>query len=208
MGGKLPGIGLGEAPTGCKTNMKGFTIRPMWRGYINQNKLFHGDNCTTNKPSFGSLYNYLYYENNELMKKCGVSYYNIENIDACEIEKKSGFQLVENVWHTLTYKVKCNDMGEHNGYIEMFFDGKPVFYLRNLNLLPQDCPIEKQNWVFLLHVFRGGSTQEWSVQTNDDDSNQSIYFSYFQMTNNPNALFQGISSNISNECAIINPILG
>lgn len=192
MGGKLPGIGLGNSPTGCTTNIKGMSVRPMWRGYNNDNSIYNPGVCKDMDTYKAYIYLYLYRRGDT--KKCGVYYY---------CRDTDGYEIKKDEWYVITYKIICNEMGKKDGKIKMFINGEQVFYINNVELLTTDCPKDEQNWVYQLSCFRGGSGDEWGIERDD----QEISFGNFRMTSDYELLTYPIKED-DKENAIENDKLG
>jgi hypothetical protein len=151
------------------------------------------------QPPIGSLYAYLY--SKEQINDCGDYYYCSEK---CQ---KELYQIEKGIWYTITYKIECNDLNTKNGSIKMFVNGKQVFYENEMELIPETCPDSEKNWVFQFSVFRGGSSNDWSVLSNNDDSNQKIYFSFLNIVNDPSLLYYPIQETYK-ICSLLNQTLG
>ena len=184
MGGKLPGIGVAEPPSGCtpQSESKGASIRLMWRGFNSPTQKYTSDatscNTTSNCP-LAYLYAYIYskYGKNE----CG-DYYNFAQ------ETPFGVSLERNMWYTITYYVDCGTPGHDDGQFQVFLSknqdrGALVCACKNIPMIPSDEATENLNWVFFLSTFRGGSTYGWS-----SEQNSRIFFQYFHMTPDKNDL--------------------
>ncbi|MCA9659451.1 MAG: hypothetical protein KC486_13980 [Myxococcales bacterium] len=97
LGGKLPGLVGGSAPTGCVADTDGFSARSMWR------KEGHG-------------VQYMYFP--EKQNSCGDDYdYTLGGEPAL---------FEPGVWHTLEHRVVMNTPGEHDGHLQAWLDGQLV----------------------------------------------------------------------------------
>ena len=59
----------------------------------------------------------------------------------------------DNEWHTLTHHVKLNDIGEYNGYVELYLDGEFLSKAEGLNFTNNP---EYHNISFWFIVYHGG----------------------------------------------------
>ncbi|MEZ4382828.1 MAG: hypothetical protein R3A79_15950 [Nannocystaceae bacterium] len=106
LGGKLPGLVGGSAPTGCNNNTDGFSARSMWRAE-------------------GHGVQYMYFP--EKQNSCGDDYDYTLGGDPALFEP--------GVWHTLEHRLVMNTPGEHDGHVQAWLDGElvldaPDFLLR------------------------------------------------------------------------------
>jgi hypothetical protein len=106
LGGKLPGLVGGSAPTGCSDDTSGFSARSMWR-------------------VDGLGVQYMYYP--EKRSPCGDDY------DYAVAGEPARFE--PGVWHTVEHRVVMNTPGEHDGRVQAWLDGQlvldaPSFLLR------------------------------------------------------------------------------
>ncbi len=97
LGGKLPGLVGGSAPTGCSNDQDGFSARSMWR------------------PE-GAGVQYMYFP--EKQNNCGDDY------DYMLGDAIASFE--PGVWHTLEHHVVMNTPGEHDGLLQAWLDGELV----------------------------------------------------------------------------------
>lgn len=97
LGGKLPGLVGGSAPTGCVDDTGGFSARSMWR-------------------ADGLGVQYMYYP--EKVNNCGDDFdYALDGAPAL-------FQ--PGVWHTLEHRLVMNTPGQHDGRLQAWLDGQRV----------------------------------------------------------------------------------
>ncbi len=97
LGGKLPGLVGGSAPTGCINDTDGFSARSMWR-------------------VDGLGVQYMYFP--EKMNSCGDDY------DYALGGQPAHFE--PGVWHTLEHHLVMNTPGEHDGHLQAWLDGQMV----------------------------------------------------------------------------------
>jgi hypothetical protein len=205
MGGKLPGIGIVEPPSGCtpQSESKGASIRLMWRGFNSPTEKYTSDTTSCNTTSnclLGYLYAYTYskYGKNE----CG-DYYNFSQ------DIPFGLSLQRDVWYTVTFYVDCGTPGNDDGQFQIFISksqgrGELVCACQDIPMIPSNESTDNLNWVFFFSTFRGGSTYGWS---SEQDSR--LYFQYFQMTPHKNELkFQDFDVQSDVRQCIYNPTLG
>lgn len=130
-GGKLPGLGADEVPTGGDdvTGDNGFSARYMWRldGQA-ELYLYHMDK----EGQFGDSINFFYEDGSYAFFERGE-------------------------WNTITQRIKTNDAGEANGEIDVWLNGDLVVDLDGVRLSNNDQPID----VFYLSSFYGGGSREW-----------------------------------------------
>lgn len=177
MGGKLPGIGICEPPSGCtpQSESQGASIRLMWRGYDSTTQKYQSSSQTCNQDSNcsrGYLYAYIYHKLGK--NTCG-DYYNLS------LNSPYGYPLEKGKWYFVTFFVNCGTQ-EKNGMFQIYLSdnekkpGKLVASCNEIPMIPATQTKDILNWVFLFSVFRGGSTMGWS-----SDQNSEIYFKFFKM---------------------------
>lgn len=130
-GGKLPGLGADEVPTGGDdvTGDNGFSARYMWR-------------------LDGQAELYLYHMDKEGQFGDSINFYN---------EDGSYAFFERGQWNTITQRIKTNDAGQANGEIDVWLNGDLVVDLDGLRLSTDYQPID----VFYLSTFYGGGSKEW-----------------------------------------------
>ncbi len=105
LGGKMPGLVGGSAPTGCVSDTNGMSARYMWQAN-------------------GGARLYLYYASKPASLPCG---------DGIAWSPLHDFA-PSGEWHTLRQHIRLNTtFAPANGIVEIWFDGKPV--LRRTNVL-------------------------------------------------------------------------
>lgn len=97
LGGKLPGLVGGTAPTGCVQDTSGFSARSMWR-------------------TGGHGVQYMYFP--EKVNDCG------DDFDYALNGEPALFQ--PGVWHTLEHHLIMNTPGQHDGRLQAWLDGQLV----------------------------------------------------------------------------------
>jgi hypothetical protein len=93
-GGKLPGLVGGTHPTGCVSDLGGFSARMMWR------------------PG-GACVQYMYFP--EKVNSCGDDY--VYQTDSAKVVFTPG------VWHRVRHRIRMNTPGVHDGILQAWFDG-------------------------------------------------------------------------------------
>ncbi|MEO0931024.1 MAG: glycoside hydrolase family 9 protein, partial [Pseudomonadota bacterium] len=130
-GGKLPGLGADEVPTGGDevTGDNGFSARYMWR-YDGQAEL------------------YLYH-----MDKAGTFG------DSVKFRNDDGeykfFQTGQ--WHNIIQRVKVNEGDDYNGEVDVWLDGEQVVDIDGVRLSNNGQGVD----VFYLSTFYGGGSTDW-----------------------------------------------
>lgn len=102
LGGKLPGLVGGSAPTGCVQDKSGFSARSMWR-------------------TGGLGVQYMYFP--EKVNDCG------DDFDYALNGEPALFQ--PGVWHTLEHHLVMNTPGQHDGHLQAWLDGQMVLDVPN-----------------------------------------------------------------------------
>lgn len=108
LGGKLPGLVGGSAPTGCSDDTTGFSARSMWR-------------------VDGLGVQYMYYP--EKMNNCG------DDFDYSLGGEPALFQ--PGVWHTLEHHLVMNTPGVADGHLQAWLDGQLVLDVPNFLFRPE-----------------------------------------------------------------------
>jgi hypothetical protein len=96
-GGKLPGLVGGTAPTGCVSDISGFSARNMWR------------------PG-GAAVQYMYWP--DKVSTCGD--------DFAYMDGGAAVTFVPGTWHEIEHRVVMNAPGRKNGVMQAWFDGRSV----------------------------------------------------------------------------------
>ncbi|KAF5313851.1 hypothetical protein D9619_013050 [Psilocybe cf. subviscida] len=159
-GGKLPGFYGGDSDdvaiscSGGRHDAACFSARLMWRA--------NGE---------GELYTYLppYTESAFAAnkKQCDFPNSNCGTAYGASIGTGS-FNFGAGKWTTVSERVKLNDVGQANGEIELFVEGKSIIKLDGLILRDND---EGRIRGLQMQSFFGGSTTEWATPKDQD-----VYF--------------------------------
>ncbi len=145
-GGKLPGLCGGSNPRGGTQNISadnGFSARIMWR-------------------ELGALEQYVYYANQDPKKKHGTDLY--------WKEKDKPVSIIPGIWYTIKTYIKMNTVGQKNGKIISWLDGKEVL---NVDIdLRNDPSLGIDSFQFVTYF--GGNDETWYPE-----KNEKIYFKDF-----------------------------
>ncbi|KAF9523732.1 polysaccharide lyase family 14 protein [Crepidotus variabilis] len=150
-GGKLPGIsgGVGDMSYGCTGGRKEkrcqcFNARAMWRA-----------------DGVAELYTYLPLTSGNKDRQLLVPPRALENADYGFSVGRGAFNLDSAVksWVALAFRVKLNDVGVDNGEIELWFEGKSVVRLIELQLRESE---ESKIRGMHFQTFFGGHTPDWA----------------------------------------------
>ncbi|KXN87085.1 hypothetical protein AN958_09295 [Leucoagaricus sp. SymC.cos] len=150
-GGKLPGFfgGVGQLAYGCTGGRQDercqcFDMRPMWRN-----------------SGVGELYTYLPMEgkNTEILKKIPPRF--VENSNYGFSVGRGAFDWTKAMgkWMAVACRIKLNDVGQSNGEIELWIDGKSVIAATGLILRKSTQSIIKG---MHFETFFGGHTEDWA----------------------------------------------
>lgn len=96
-GGKLPGLIGGSSPSGCVSDVDGFSARNMFR-------------------SGGAAVQYMYWPDKE--NSCGD--------DFAYLSGQTAVKFKPGTWHLIEHRVVMNSVGARNGVMQAWFDGKSV----------------------------------------------------------------------------------
>ncbi|TFK34903.1 hypothetical protein BDQ12DRAFT_334767 [Crucibulum laeve] len=166
LGGKLPGIYGGNSDAeavGCSGGRRSsacFSARLMWRS-----------------QGAGELYTYLppytdsQFKANE--KVCNVAPESDCNPTYGASVGRGAFKFATGKWTTVSERVRLNDVGQANGELELFVNGKSVISVNGLIL--RDSAAGKMRGV-QMQTFFGGSKPEFATPKDQD-----VYFSDFSV---------------------------
>ncbi|KAJ8472638.1 hypothetical protein ONZ45_g16587 [Pleurotus djamor] len=165
-GGKLPGVYGGNSDdeaVGCSGGRRSgacFSARMMWRS-----------------GGAGEFYTYLppYTESkfSANRKQCNVAPESDCNPTYGASIGRGSFHFKDGQWNTVAERVKLNDVGQANGELELFVDGKSVVSVKGLIL--RDSSAGRFRGI-QMQTFFGGSQASWG-----SPKNQNIWFSDFSM---------------------------
>jgi len=165
-GGKLPGIYGGddaETAKGCSGGRRAtdcYSARLMWRT--------EGD---------GEVYTYL--PDSEVKgfaankAVCNIPPFSECNPTYGASVGRGSFKFPTGEWFTVAQRVRLNDVGQANGEIELWANGKSVVNAKGLILRDSDAGRHRG---IQMQTFFGGSTNEWASPTTQD-----TYFSDFSV---------------------------
>lgn len=130
-GGKLPGLAGGQLCSGCNTctGSNGFSARLMW-------------------GNEGRALLYLYHM--DRAGNCGDSV--PLRVDGALVRFQRGH------WHHIAQRVRINTVGQHDGEVELWLDGKPAAYVDGLRFVTNGDQVD----AFYFSTFHGGSHIGWS----------------------------------------------
>ncbi|TFK65183.1 hypothetical protein BDN72DRAFT_845832 [Pluteus cervinus] len=150
-GGKLPGIfgGVGPLSYGCTggrqaERCKCFNIRPMWRA---QGK--------------GELYTYLPLTENNATRLAAVQPFSKQNPDYGFTVGRGAFSFepARGHWLTLAFRIKLNVIGQEDGEIQLWANGKSVILVDGLSFRDSE---ESRIRGMHFQTFFGGHTEDWA----------------------------------------------
>ncbi len=141
-GGKLPGLGGGEKPTGCTSDpdeMDGWTIRVMW----------------LNAGTGGAIVPVLYvYDRDRPPGVCGDVY--------VLPDENPEFVFHTGSWYRVDLQVQMNStMGGHNGWARLYVEGVLVAEATDLSL---KATLGMGIDTFMFNTFHGGDDNSWAPQ--------------------------------------------
>jgi len=139
LGGKLPGFGGGDKPSGGRHSDKGFTSRVMWR-------------------KKGTMHQYVYYPNDEAHYGTGFWWHNLCSKKMEQLKFKPG------KWHIIKMKIKMHNNWEDPGYVTCWIDGKLA--LRQDVKLRAKNSKEYGIKLFIFTVFFGGNDERFAPNRN------------------------------------------
>ena len=167
-GGKLPGLGGGDTPTGSDSanGVDGWTGRLMWRTEF-QGTSGVPQQLTSNAISYAQ---YLTSGSNNDGAQEDRTFWVGAN--------QSRSTLLSGVWYHLTQRVKMNDPGQPNGILQIWLDGELVHDQHDV--LYRTVPDLKIDIMYFSTFFGGGSS--WTTS-----KDETVYFDDFVVSIPQNA---------------------
>ncbi|KAJ3525829.1 hypothetical protein NMY22_g10409 [Coprinellus aureogranulatus] len=162
LGGKLPGLYGGNNPstaTSCSGGRRDdecFSVRLMWRAQAQ-----------------GELYTYLPPSFKANQRVCNVAPSSDCNPTYGASVGRGSFHFTKGGWTTVSERVKLNDVGQSNGEIQLFVNGKSVINVNGL-VLRNSAAGRIHGMQF--QTFFGGSKIQFA-----STKNQELYFSDFSI---------------------------
>ncbi|QDU70746.1 polysaccharide lyase [Mucisphaera calidilacus] len=144
--GKLPGLAGGEANTGGNKpdGTDGFSARMTWSS--------NGKDGSQVPTTSANLNQYLYHPDQP--QTYGDTRFYDETHDGRWVEVTSG------PWYHIQHRVVMNTPGEHDGVVQAWVNGEPVFYVDDIRF--RDVP-GLQIDVFRFETFYGGSSMNFAT---------------------------------------------